>query len=436
MSRNRSARALMILSAALVLVVAACGDDDGGGSRTAGTAELRVLAGTVEVQAPGSGFSGGVDGQVLNEGDTVRTGSDGRAAIEYFDGSVTRLDFLTTFTIAEMGILDTGSTVIEGSQTSGNTYTRVVSLTDSQSRFEVVTPTATASVQGTVYAVILNPDGSTSVMVTEGAVNVLGGDATTSVPAGYIVTVFTDGSISDPEPIPADLLDSDWIAYNQCDLDQERDCDVAPEPAPLASIEVTPESAEVDPGEAQAFTAEGFDATGASLGSVEATYEITDGVCDGASCASETPGDHTVTASYGGFTDTATLTVRPVPASGVEVILDWDGPVDLDLWVTDPNGELVRYDSNSSSGGTLGVDAHKDCEAGSPQPPEIISWEPGTAPAGVYGVTVDYWAPCDGVAAQFRLTVKVNGETVLYLAGILSNPESSYLTSFTVGGGA
>ena len=32
----------------------------------------------------------GEDGTSLREGDTVRTGPDGRASIEYFDGSLTR----------------------------------------------------------------------------------------------------------------------------------------------------------------------------------------------------------------------------------------------------------------------------------------------------------------------------------------------------------
>jgi hypothetical protein len=365
----------------VLLVVAAAGCARSSSDSTAETAELRILAGSVEVAVGSGDFGAATDGQVLEAGYTVRTGTDGRAAIEYFDGSVTRLDHDTTFTITTLETLDNedGSKVIEGEQANGSTYTRVVSLTDSASRFDVETPTATASVQGTIYAIIINPDGSTTIAVVEGLVNAITGDNEVPVGGGFMVTAYPDGTFSDPVPIPAELLDSDWITYNQCDIDGERDCDI--EPAPLASIEISPETAEVDANEPQAYTAEGFDADGNPLGAVDATYEITAGTCEEASCSAASPGEHTVTGSFGEFTDTATLTVA---LGAVVVTLDWDGPADLDLWVTDPNGETVKFDSDSSSGGHLDDDSNKDCEGDAPPPPEVISWEPGTAPLGSY----------------------------------------------------
>ncbi|MEX0826846.1 MAG: FecR family protein, partial [Acidimicrobiia bacterium] len=182
---------------------------------------MRVFSGTVEVSVDDTTFSAGSEGQILTEGSTVRTAADGRAAIEWFDGSVTRLDHDTTFKIVTMAILDNDeqSKVIEAEQTSGNTYNRVTELTDAASRFDIETPTATASVQGTVYAVILNPDGSTTVAVIEGSVGV--GD--TEVPEGFMVTIDEDGNVSDPVPIPDDLIDDEWIVYN-CELDQGPHC--------------------------------------------------------------------------------------------------------------------------------------------------------------------------------------------------------------------
>lgn len=412
----------------VLLVVAAAGCASSSGS-TAETAELRILAGTVEVAVGSGDFATGVDGQMLEAGYTVRTGADGRAAIEYFDGSVTRLDHDTTFTITTLETLknDEESKVIEGDQANGSTYTRVVSLTDSASRFDVVTPTATASVQGTVYAVIINPDGSTTIAVVDGAVNVLNGDTAVEVGVGFMVTVYADGTFSDPEPIPAELLNGDWITYNQCDIDGERDCDV--EPAPLASIEISPETAEVDANEPQEYTAQGFDAEGNPLGAIDATYEITDGTCEAALCSATSPGEHTVTGSFGEFTDTATLTVA---LGEVAVTLDWDGPADIDLWVTDPNGETVKYDSDSSTGGQLDDDSNKDCEAGAPPPPETISWEPGTAPLGSYTVTVDYWTECGAGAVEFTVTVRVNGQVILSTTDTLTDVDDSFEVDFQV----
>ena len=208
-------RWLLGFAVAALLVVAACGDDSGS---TAPSATLRIHAGLVEVDT-GDGFAAGSNGQTLAPGATVRTGVDGRASIEWFDGSVTRLDFGTTFSIVTMEVLEGDANVIEGEQHTGNTYNRVTELTDSASRFAVDTPTATASVQGTVFAVLFNPDGTITFAVLEGTVIVDG----VEVAAGQMVTVDDEGNVGDPEPIPDGLIDDDWIVFN-CELDDGPEC--------------------------------------------------------------------------------------------------------------------------------------------------------------------------------------------------------------------
>ena len=235
-------RGAVLAIALFTFSAAAC---SGGGSGDPGvpvaSASLRVLAGTVEVQPPSADFGLAVDGQALEEGFTIRTGADGRAAIEYFDGSITRLDENTTFKIVTLQILDNDdqSKVIEGEQSEGSTYSRVTELTDSASRFDVTTPTATASVQGTIYAIFVDPvTGATTVAVLDGAVAV-GGD---SIPAGFMVTVNEDGTTSDPVPIPDDLVTSDWIVFN-CEEDggivQEDGSCVFGSPSPTTTTTTT-----------------------------------------------------------------------------------------------------------------------------------------------------------------------------------------------------
>jgi hypothetical protein len=199
-------------------------------------ATLRIFEGQVEVQQGEGAPQAGEDGASLNEGDIVKTGPDGRAAVEYFDGSLTRLDFNTTFELVTLETIDNdaGSKVIEGSQTTGNSYNRVTELTDAESRFDIETPTATASVHGTTYAVLLNGDGSTTVAVIDGIVTV----------HGLMVVIATDGSVSDPVPIPEDLLNSDWIIYNQCEIDQETTCVLGETVSPSPSPEPEPEPTE------------------------------------------------------------------------------------------------------------------------------------------------------------------------------------------------
>src|SRR6266545_1134383 len=127
-----------------------------GPARAKQFATLGILQGSVEVQRGSTGpFSEGHEGQSLSEGDTIRTGDDGRAEISYFDGSLTRLDFNTTYKLQELATLKNAASSkrIFGTQSTGRTWSRVTKLADSQSRFQVKTPTATASVRGTTFAV-------------------------------------------------------------------------------------------------------------------------------------------------------------------------------------------------------------------------------------------------------------------------------------------
>ena len=157
------ALALVMVGAVLIF--------SGGTASAKQIATLRLLGGEVAVQHGDDALEPGEEGESLREGDIVRTGPDGRAAIEYFDGSLTRLDYDAKFSLVTLETLrnPAESKVILGEQTAGNSYNRVTELTDAESRFEVGTSTATASAQGTVYAVIVD-EGSTTIAVAEGLV--------------------------------------------------------------------------------------------------------------------------------------------------------------------------------------------------------------------------------------------------------------------------
>jgi PKD repeat protein len=207
--------ALLLVGAVLIF--------SGGTASAEQVATLDIGGGVVQVQPKGSdAFQPGTEEQSLHEGDTVRTGPGGRASIDYFDGSETRLDFDTTFTLRTLDNED-GSKVIRGEQGSGNSYNRVAQVTDSESRFEVETPTATASVQGTVYALIVD-DGASTVAVLEGVVETTGDGVSVSVPAGRMVVVGVGGSVGVVREISDELLSSDWLSHNLCDVDLDAAC--------------------------------------------------------------------------------------------------------------------------------------------------------------------------------------------------------------------
>ena len=189
----------------------------GGSASAKQFATLRLLGGQVAVQRGSGAFETGEEGTSLREGDTVRTGPDGRAAIEYFDGSLTRLDFDTSFTLVTLETLGdaAASRVIESSQAEGNSYHHVAELADALSGFEIETPNATASVDGTGYALLVD-EGSTTIAVVEGVVTARGSTESVEIPAGKMAVVGTDGLVGPIQAIPSELLDGDWLMFNRC----------------------------------------------------------------------------------------------------------------------------------------------------------------------------------------------------------------------------
>src|SRR5437588_11311829 len=68
----------------------------GGSAAPTAPAHLQVYVGTVQVAPTSGNFSTATNGATLNEGDTVKTLAQSKAAINYSDGSLTRLDSDTT----------------------------------------------------------------------------------------------------------------------------------------------------------------------------------------------------------------------------------------------------------------------------------------------------------------------------------------------------
>jgi hypothetical protein len=86
-------------------------------------------------------------------------------------------------------------------------------------------------------------------------------------------------------------------------------------PAALARIAVSPGSSSITAGDAQAYAVVGFDRYDNPLGDhTSATTFTISGAgasCTGGTCTATKAGDHTVTATLGALTDTATLSVTP-----------------------------------------------------------------------------------------------------------------------------
>lgn len=153
--------------AVLIWTAAGCGGA-AAPSAAAATSTLSILRGSVFVRAtPAGAETAGADGATLAAGARVRTGPDAHALITFFDGSTIELEPETTLTVTRAEPED-GASRIRIDQDGGRVWARVVALTDSRSRFEIATPTAVASVRGSLIGAGLAADGEMTCWVIEG----------------------------------------------------------------------------------------------------------------------------------------------------------------------------------------------------------------------------------------------------------------------------
>lgn len=102
-----------------------------------------------------------------------------------------------------------------------------------------------------------------------------------------------------------------------------------------------------------------------------------------------------------------TPVVTPSVGTGdLQVTLTWhsEAPVDLDLWVTDPDGERCYYGNRTTvSGGTLDRDNY--CSNYVNGRPENIYWT--SAPSGVYAIEVNWYGNCSTNTTSMAYEVRV-----------------------------
>lgn len=116
----------------------------------------------------------------------------------------------------------------------------------------------------------------------------------------------------------------------------------------------------------------------------------------------------------------------------IQVTLTWDNGADLDLYVTDPNGDEVWYQNMSvASGGELDVD---DTDGFGP---ENIFWPDGEAPVGMYEVSVHHYVwenqPERPTSANYTVVVTAFGRTQQF-TGTVAKGETDAVINFNENG--
>lgn len=147
--------------------------------------------------------------------------------------------------------------------------------------------------------------------------------------------------------------------------------------------------------------------------------------------------------SLGGLTgdvidSTCACTPIPTPSVGtgdVQVTLTWHSAqaIDLDLWVTEPNGERCYYGhTTTSTGGSLDID--NKCTDYVDGRPENIFW--ANAPTGEYKVEVNWFPGCGTELSSMAYDVRViNAGTVRTFSGTVASLATVEVTRFTVAAG-
>ncbi len=105
---------------------------------------------------------------------------------------------------------------------------------------------------------------------------------------------------------------------------------------------------------------------------------------------------------------------EPVLGTGdVQTTLRWATIDDLDLAVTDPQGQTVSYMNRSvPSGGNLDVDANAGCSEQRTNPVENVFWPPNGGVPGNYVAQVNLFTRCrpERGPIPFRLRILVKGQ--------------------------
>ena len=248
-------------------------------------AALQVISTPVDVDTNNSaGFHTARPGEELTAGNSVRTGDQGHAAIQFPDGSYVRMSPNTTVTVTVAQLSHDGNLQSASlSQKVGRTFTNVQHLVSGAS-FQVGGHSVSASVRGTQFEVLVRANQTNLIKVFDGTVKVTG-TTTATLTAGQQIDADANGRLSGKGPIKPEAADP-YALEAQC---------------------ARTVSAGTNPGTVQTSTGEGL-ATGQSA---EADYSSPGGTLSIALCY---PGSvMTVTIiDPAGVSHTSRQTSRPV----------------------------------------------------------------------------------------------------------------------------
>lgn len=147
--------------------------------------------------------------------------------------------------------------------------------------------------------------------------------------------------------------------------------------------------------------------------------------------------------SVGPYASQAIRFIR-VGTGDIQISVAWSDSADVDLHVTDPNGEEIYFGHKDAvSGGTLDLDANAACTKTTftdGSPPAYVSnenvvWPTGSAIPGTYKVVLDYWSDCGVAQTNWVVTVaRVGAAPQIFtgsFTGLASGVPDAQVVEFT-----
>ena len=139
-------------------------------------AAVSDVEGDVKIQSGrGGAFYPLGQARYVRAGDVIRT-EGGTVTLNWVDGTRVKVGAHTTLKVLKCQLNTATDTAVSVFRLDlGEVWVRVRKLLNPRSKFEVITPTCTAGVRGTLFAVSVRPSGETDVKVFEGEVKVTKG---------------------------------------------------------------------------------------------------------------------------------------------------------------------------------------------------------------------------------------------------------------------
>jgi len=163
---------------------------------------LEVLDGVVAVSHDGNTFAMGQDGDMVQEGDIIRTGEGAHAVLTFFDGSIIELEPESEIRMQTLQATSAGDLLMTMQQTIGRSWHVVSRTLTPNSKYEVRTPAATAAVRGTAFLLTVLPQGQSNIQTTDGVVGMVGNGQEVLVPPRFNSNVLPGGVPEPATPAP------------------------------------------------------------------------------------------------------------------------------------------------------------------------------------------------------------------------------------------